>query len=220
MAAVDVALVAGGALMGLAGAPHCAAMCGGVSAAAVARCGGHSRAFHAGRVAAYAAGGAVAASSVGAIAQWSAMAPALRPVWTMVQAAALVLGLWLLWTGRQPAWMAGSRVPTLSPALAARGWRPVTGPLRAGATGAAWIAWPCGLLQSALVAAGLASSAAGGALVMGVFAGVSSVGLWSAHRIFGRSDATWAVRAAGALLAAAACWALGHGLWARLAAYC
>ena len=52
MAAVDVALVTGAALMGLAGAPHCAAMCGGVSAAAVARCGGHSRAFHAGRVAA------------------------------------------------------------------------------------------------------------------------------------------------------------------------
>lgn len=55
---------------------------------------------------------------------------------------------------------------------------------------------------------------------MGVFAVVSSVGLWGAHRVFGRSDTAWAVRAAGAMLAAAAGWALGHGLWQRLLALC
>ena len=38
------------------------------------------------------------ASSVGALASLSSLSPALRPLWTLVHAAALALGLWL-WLG-------------------------------------------------------------------------------------------------------------------------
>lgn len=225
MAAVDLVLVAGAALMGLAGVAHCAAMCGGLSASVIGRCGGArdgraALSFHAGRILAYSAGGAVAAASVGLLREWSAFSPALRPLWTLAQAGALALGLWLLWTGRQPAWMSTGAGPALPAPLAADGWRPMAGPVRAGAAGAAWVAWPCGLLQSALVTSTQASSAAMGALTMAVFAIVSSAGLWGAQRVLGRVDTAWAVRLAGAVLVGAAGWALGHGLWQRIAAFC
>lgn len=219
MAVADVALLAGAALMGAAGAPHCAAMCGATSRAAIGRCG-PATPFHAGRLLGYAAAGALVASSVGWLGQWSAATPALRPLWAMAQAAALALGVWLLWTGRQPAWLGGTRAPVLAPALAADGWRPVMAPLRSGAAGVAWVAWPCGLLQSALVTSSLASSAATGALAMALFAAGSSFGLWGVHRWVGRADVAWAVRLGGGLLALAAGWALAHGVWARLAAFC
>lgn len=219
MTGADLALVTGAAVMGLAGAPHCAAMCGGLSASVVGRCG-HAPSFHAGRALAYAAAGAVVASGVAWLQRWGAALPALRPLWMLAQVAALALGVWLAWTGRQPAWLSASGPPVVPAALALQGWRPVAGPLRTGAAGAAWVAWPCGLLQSALVASSLASSAVSGALVMAVFAAVSSVGLWGTRRLLGRADAAWAVRLSGALLAGAAAWGLGHGLWVRVAAFC
>ena len=105
---MDPALIASAALLGLAGAPHCTAMCGAPCAAAIGRQGGWAptAAFHLARVASYAVAGAVVASAVGALALLSQLSPALRPLWTMVHALVLALGLWLLWTGRQPAWMA------------------------------------------------------------------------------------------------------------------
>ncbi|MET0335409.1 MAG: sulfite exporter TauE/SafE family protein [Rhizobacter sp.] len=227
---MDLTLVLTAALMGLAGAPHCLAMCGATSAGVVRACGGGSSAtlsFHAGRLLAYAAGGAVAASSVALLRQLGDTAPLLRLFWTLLHLAALGFGLWLLWTGRQPAWMQG-RGRTLPTALAAQGWQRVQGPLRAGATGSAWIAWPCGLLQSALIVATLAPGAVEGAAVMAAFAITSSLGLlvgpvlW--WRLSGngvaRLDAAWALRLAGLGLAGASAWALGHGLWARVAAFC
>jgi sulfite exporter TauE/SafE len=99
------------------------------------------------------------------------------------------------------------------------------GPARSAALGGAWVLLPCGLLQSALLVAALASDAVGGALVMAVFALASSLGLLIVGAAWQRAIATpaalrWAVRLAGVMLAAASAWALGHGLWLRIAAYC
>jgi uncharacterized protein len=226
---VDLALIASGALLGLAGAPHCAVMCSAPCAAAIGSGGkGSSAAFQAARVGGYAAGGAMAAASVAALASWSQLSPALRPLWTLLNAAALVLGAWLMWRGRQPAWLARlGRVPPL-PATRAGGWQTVRMPLRAASAGAAWVAWPCGLLQSALVVAALASSASGGAATMAVFAVASAPGLvagpWVVRKLLaGRGAAAreaWPARAAGLLLLGASAWALVHQLGPQVAAFC
>ena len=226
---MDSALIASAALLGLAGTPHCAAMCGAPCAALVGRGGARSQAaFHVARVAGYATGGAVAAGSVGALLMLSNLSPALRPIWALLHAAALALGAWLLWTGRQPDWLArvGRR-----PVPAAGSWQPVTGPLRAAAGGGLWVAWPCGLLQSALLVASMGSGAPAGAAAMGAFAIASSAGLvaapWAGRHLLGGVGGVGAitrerlaVRAAGALLLAGSGFALGHGVWEQVAAYC
>ena len=189
-------------------------------------------AFLAARLAGYAAAGAVAAGSVGALAAWSQLSPALRPVWAGVHAAVLVLGLWMLWQGRQPGWMAGiGRAPAAARATPG-GWQPVRGPLRAAAAGGLWLAWPCGLLQSALLVASLAGSAAAGAGAMAGFALASSAGLvaapWVWRRLHPRGGTALAhagteralVRGAGALLVLGSAFALGHGVWHQVAVYC
>ncbi|MCR5882436.1 sulfite exporter TauE/SafE family protein [Rhizobacter sp. J219] len=230
---MELALVISAALMGLAGVPHCLAMCGGSSTGVIRACSrgnaGHATlGFHLGRLAGYAAGGAVAASSVALLRQLGEAAPALRPLWVLVHLAVLGFGIWLVWTGRQPRWMQGQG-RTLPPQLAAEGWQRVQGPARAAGAGALWVAWPCGLLQSALMVATLAGSAASGAAVMAAFAVVSSAGLVAGPLVWMRlgggttaslATGQWAVRLAGAGLAAASGWALGHGLWARVVALC
>ncbi|MFN8896472.1 MAG: sulfite exporter TauE/SafE family protein [Pseudomonadota bacterium] len=223
---MDAALIGSAALLGLAGAPHCTAMCGAACAAASGRARGSGLAFQAARVGGYALGGAVAAASVGSLLALAQLAPALRPLWPLVHVAALALGVFLMWTGRQPAWLAAvGRRP--QPAAAPAGWQRVQGPARAALAGGLWIAWPCGLLQSALLVASLTQGAAGGAAAMAAFAATSSLGLlwapWVWARV-GRDGAVtaerWTVRAAGAMLLAGSGFALGHGLWSSIAAFC
>jgi len=226
---VDGALIGSAALLGLAGAPHCTAMCGAPCAAAIGRKGGATPAlaFHLARVASYAVAGAVVATAVGALATMAQWSPALRPLWTIVHALVLALGLWLVWTGRQPGWMAAlGRTP--EPAVAGDGWRPMRAPARAAVAGALWVGWPCGLLQGALLVASMTGGAAAGAAAMAAFAVASSPGLllapwvWRKMSRFGDAAARerWAIRAAGAMLAAASGWVLTHGLWDRFLAYC
>ena len=242
---MDPALFLSAVLMGLAGTPHCLAMCG--AACTAASGGGRPRdllPFHLGRLLAYAAAGAVAAASVGSLATLGQAVSALRPLWTMVHMAALALGLYLVWQGRQPAWMErlGRTRSTAVPHRPGERWQAVRGPARSAGLGLAWVAWPCGLLQSALLVASLANTAWSGAAVMAGFAGASAAGLvlgpalwWrltggrSRGTVAGAStrptgaaalSASTAVRFAGAALAAASAWALGHGLWIRLAAWC
>ena len=104
-------------------------------------------------------------------------------------------------------------------------------PLRSACAGAAWIAWPCALSQSALLVAALGDNAAQGAAAMAAFAIASSPALWIGPWLAQRwravgavggalAAAAWPVRAAGALLAAGSAWALGHGLWAQVVAWC
>ena len=176
--------------------------------------------------------GAVAASSVGLVSQLGQFAPVLRPLWTLLHCAALGLGLWLLWQGRQPAWLEnfGRGTRRLAPQRAAAGgWQPMQGPARAAGAGALWVAWPCGLLQSALVVAALANTAWGGATAMAGFAVASAPGLtlapWAFNRLAGVGAGAlqvnvWAIRLAGAALAGASAWALGQDVFHRFVAYC
>ena len=231
---MDAALIASATLLGLAGTPHCAAMC---AAPCAAVCGPQRASvwvFLAARLVGYATAGAVVAGSVGALASWSQLSPALRPAWAAVHAGVLVLGLWMVWHGRQPGWMAGiGRAHAVSmPVASIRGWQAVQGPLRAAAAGGVWVAWPCGLLQSALLVASLAGNAVAGAGAMAGFALASSAGLvaapwiWRRLRQGGGPAAAHAgteralVRAAGALLVLGAAFALGHGVWHQVAVYC
>lgn len=228
---MDFALFLSALALGLAGAPHCAVMCGAACTAVVRRGGaGTQLGFQFARLAGYALAGALVASSVGLLASLGQWSPALRPLWTLAHAAALGLGLWLLWHGRQPAWLEhlGRGAQRTGPAPDAAGWQRMQGPARAAAAGSLWVAWPCGLLQSALVVAALANTAAGGAAVMAGFALTSGLGLVAGPVLWQRlgggtlsAGATqWATRAAGALLAAASGWALAHGLWQQWLAYC
>jgi uncharacterized protein len=236
---VNLALVLSALLMGLAGSVHCVAMCGAASAGAVRACGTQRAqsawlSFHLGRVLGYALAGAVAASSVSALAWLGQWSPAFRPLWTMAHLLALGLGLWLLWTGRQPAWLErlgrdGNRLASVQ-STDAGGWQRIRGPVKAGTIGALWFAWPCGLLQSALMVAALANGPLAGAAVMVVFALASSLALgaapllwlrWSGQDVaIGGRITVAIVRLSGAALAGASAWALGHDLWVRVAAYC
>ena len=108
-------MIAAGLLMGLASSPHCALMCSAPCAAIARSCSavpGHGGqallAWHAGRALAYTLAGAVAASAVALIATLAAGSAILRPLWTMLQAAVLVLGAALLWSGRMPRWVDGA----------------------------------------------------------------------------------------------------------------
>lgn len=221
-------LVTAAGLMGLAGAPHCAAMCAAPCAAALRGCGRPSVAqptFQLGRLLGYTTAGAVVASAVGALPHWAAWTPALQPLWTLLHLAALALGLVLLASGRMPIWRATATVTSPLPA----GWQRIAGPTRSLATGAAWIAWPCALSQSALLLASLSGSAASGAAAMAAFTIASAPGIaagpWLLGRLVGArgerwTAGTWPLRWAGGMVAAMSLWALSHDLLQRIAAWC
>lgn len=251
---MDAGLLLTAAVMGLAGMPHCAAMCAAPCAAVARGCGGERAqpalwGWQIGRVASYALAGALVASSVALLAAASQATPWLRPLWGLLHAAALMFGLWMLWRGRWPAWLdrAAQRLASWSgvaagnapadsaaPGVAVLRWNgsaavalgtPVAGAVRAGGFGGLWALMPCGLLQSALLVAALASGPWQGAAVMAVFALSSAAGpwlggawLWSMRA--GSASPAWATRLAGASLAVASGWALGHGLWTQLAEFC
>lgn len=238
---MDLALAVTALLLGLAGSVHCVAMCGAPSAAAVRACGGAGAgrdawsAFHLGRLFGYALAGAVAGASVGVLARWSSWSPAIRPLWTLLHVAALALGLWLLLHGRQPEFLERlGRGGRANARPDASGWQRMQGPVKVGAAGVAWVAWPCGLLQSALMVAALANDAAAGALVMTSFALASAPALGLAPWLWGRWATgrgagapglsarvnAGAIRLAGGLLAAASVWALGHDLIRQVVAWC
>lgn len=214
---LDLALVGTLALMGAASVPHCALMCGAPCAAAVG--GGQAlpaqAGFQIGRLIGYAAVGAVAAAAMGLLREASLANGLLRHLWTLLHSGLFVLGLYLLISARWPAWLGQMGV---KPTATVR-WQ------RAAGSGLLWFAWPCGVLQGALLVAALANTAAGGAAAMAAFALASSPGLLAAPLLLRKLLArpgreTWAPRLAGLMLAAASAWALGHGLWAKVAEFC
>ncbi len=243
---MDWALIVGAAALGLAGIPHCAAMCGPTCAALVWGPSPEGRplraiGFLATRAMGYALAGGLAAAGVGALGAWAHTAAWLRPLWGLLHAMAMVLGVWLCVTGRQPQWMAGlGRVRALraTPASpngeaavrwvslpAGRRWTQGMGASLA--AGSLWVAWPCGLLQSALLVASLGNSPAVGATAMAGFALISSLPLQLAPWIWERVGASWrptlqtaAVRLAGLLLTLGSGFALGQDVWHEVAAYC
>lgn len=213
-------------LMGLAGGPHCIAMCG-------AACGGVIRAsgarpapgmwtFQAGRFAGYTLAGAVAGLAVESFAWLASNTAALKPVWTLFHVLVLLWGLILLAQARQPAWVeaAGRGVWSRVRPLAQR---------RGGllATGALWIFMPCGLLYSALLIASLSGGAAGGALSMALFAlgsgislGLAPAALRRLQDMGNRLRKDWGTRIAGGLLVLAALWALWMDVAQRVGEWC
>lgn len=214
-------------VMGLVGGPHCVAMCGaacaGLGQAAGTRQTSALLSFQLGRVLGYALLGGLAAASMQGLGWLTVQSAALRPVWSMVHVAALVLGLLLLWQARQPLWLqAGGRaVWGYTRSLGLRWGRGA--PL---VLGMAWALLPCGLLYSALLVAALAGDVASGAGVMALFALGTSVtmllGPWLWLRLQGgkMGDGQWGVRLAGAALAGSSAWALWMGLVHNQAPWC
>ena len=221
-------LLVAGLALGIAATPHCAVMCGAPCASLTRGSGRSASGFHAGRLIGYMAAGAVAAGSVELLGRWGQASPALRPLWTLLHLAFVALGLWWLATGRQPAWLARRSKGVETIHLHGSIGRP----LRAGAAGLAWVAWPCAALQGALLTAALANDAVGGAFVMATFAIASAPGLaaapwvwerwrvWRGPKAAGGDVAATGFRVAGFGLIVVAGWALTHGIWQRVAAWC
>lgn len=211
--------------MGLAGGPHCIAMCGaacaGIGQAAGPRRTSAMLAFQGGRVIGYAALGALAAASMQGLGWLTIQSSVLRPVWSMFHVAMVVLGLVLLWKAQQPVWMEGA---------ARKIWHVMRGLTLGRSHGAPWLigmVWaflPCGLLYSALLVAGLTGHALDGALAMALFALGTSVsmqlGPWLWLRLKANDSGDWAVRLAGLALAASSGWALWMALAHDTAPWC
>ena len=232
--------------LGLAGTPHCAAMCGAACAGltgggssqgawrsgipvvsvSVAVTASPMRAFLAGRMVGYAAAGALAALATQGLGWLSEQSAVLRPLWIFFHLAVLAWGLTLLLVARQPAWAqrAGLWVwARLGPRVRRTG-----GVFTAGAL---WTFMPCGLLWSALLVAGLSDGPVHGAVAMGLLGLSSSLGLVAVPGLLAvlrrlgsapgmplRGD--WPTRLAGGLLAVAALGALWMNLGQRVADWC
>jgi len=202
----------------------CGAACAGLGQAAGPRKNQTILLFQGGRIMGYAALGALAAASMQGLGWLTVQSAALRPLWSLLHVAALVLGLLLLLKAQQPAWLErlGRKLWQRARTLGARsGGAPVV-------LGVLWSLLPCGLLYSALLVAALAGSVAAGALVMALFALGTSVsmvaGPWLWLRL--RGDAAFGghgslgVRLAGAALSGSAAWALWMGLAHNAAPWC
>ncbi len=248
---MSLTLAASAALMGLAGSLHCAGMCSAACTAVAGRCtpqrpGQGTAAVLAGRLIAYALAGVLVASAAAGLRWLGEGVGWLRPVWSALQLALLVLGLWLLVRGRMPAavqgWIESLGQPRSPEQVGEGGWQRihiqtrVPGGLKAGALGLLWPVIPCGLLHGALLVASMASGPLAGAGVMAAFALASSIGLVAGPalwfrllpRLRGTASAgassddggALALRLAGAMLVASVGWTLGHGLLEPLQAWC
>jgi len=219
-------LVLAGMAMGVASSPHCALMCGAPCAAITGGRPGASIGFHLARAIGYMSAGAIAAGGVSTLGAWSRTTPALQPLWLMLHLAFLLLGLWLLFSGRMP------------PRLLRDGSVPIRvvgrrgQVVRASGAGLAWVAWPCATLQGALLLAALADGPTGGALVMSGFALLSLPALGAAPWLWQRLKrfqtgafaadrlAVLGYRLAGLALVASSGWAMAAGVRERLGAFC
>lgn len=237
---MSAALMATAAVMGLAGLPHCAGMCGAGCAAAARLCQPARPALGVaglllGRLIAYALAGAFAATLVTGLQTLSEGTGWLRPIWVGLQLFLLVIGLGLLLRGRLPpsieAWVESFGRRPQEASLARRVHLP--GELKATAIGLLWPAIPCGLLHAALLVAAVASGPLEGAGVMLAFGLTSSLGLlvgpavwlrWlpaALRRAAGQDEpGRLALRLAGATISVFAGWGLAHAMIAPIVAWC
>ncbi len=160
-------------LMGLAGGPHCLAMCGS-ACMGVSRMPGQSAArnlwlFQAGRLIGYSTLGAIAAMSMNALGWMADQTAVFHPLWSMLHIAAVIWGLWLMFRAEQPLWVSRTaqriwqNLSSQTNALSMQHLAPLW-------LGMVWALLPCGLLYSALMVAMFTAGAAQGALVMLAFA--------------------------------------------------
>lgn len=218
--------------MGLAGGPHCLAMCAAPCAAVVAPVRQHEgvRAahriaiadatpatsnkarwwgFHLGRLMGYSLLGGAAAYAMETVAWFSDRTSVLHPLWVLLHLAALAWGLMLLFQARQPQWVESS---------GRKLWQKVRVGVRmpagAWAAGFLWALLPCGLLYSAVMVAALAGGFLQGAssmLAFGVGSGLwLALGPWLWRRVsqLQKWRETLGLRVAGAMLATVSLWAL------------
>ncbi len=212
-------------MMGLVGGPHCVAMCGAACAGIARSAQPHSTLallkFQLSRLVGYSLMGMLAGGTVQGLGWMGQQTAVLRPVWTMMHVAALLLGLVLMWQARQPAFIDdwGQRL-----------WRKVR-PVMAGLGGKApvvlgmgWALMPCGLLYSALLVASLSASAVQGAVVMAAFALGTMVSLvagpWLLLRLKDARSGGWGIRLAGLALVATSGWALWMGITQPTGLWC
>ena len=212
-------------IMGLAGGPHCVAMCGaacaGIGHAAGAQQNRALMSFQLGRWLGYSLMGGLAAFSVQALGWLTVESAVLRPVWSMLHVAAGVLGLLLIWQAKQPVWLDQSaqhlwaKIRKLNSNL---------GKIAPVGVGVLWALMPCGLLYSALMVAALTGNAWDGAITMACFALGSGLSLgfapWLLLKLKSLGDGAWGIRLAGLALASTSGWGLWLGLAHNQAPWC
>lgn len=223
---MQTSLAATALLMGLAGGPHCIAMCGAACAGIGQAAGPHRNAamgtFQLGRIIGYSALGAVAAASIQGVGWLSVQTAAFRPVWTLFHVAALLLGLLLVWKAQQPVWLESAARRLWSGARSLAAGRGRGAPL---VIGMLWTFLPCGLLYSALLVAAMTGQVLEGAAVMALFALGTSVSMMAGPWLWLRlkspgGTGQWGVRLAGLALAVSSAWALWMGLVHNTAPWC
>jgi sulfite exporter TauE/SafE len=212
-------------VMGLAGGPHCVAMCG-AACAGIGQVAGNRQntallSFQAGRWLGYSVMGGLAAFSVQALGWLTVESAALRPVWSMLHVAAAVLGLLLIWQAKQPVWLDQSaqnlwaKIRQLNSNL---------GKVAPIVVGVLWAFMPCGLLYSALMVAALTGNMLEGAITMACFALGSGVSLglapWMLLKLKNLGDGAWGIRLAGLALVLTSSWALWLALAHNQAPWC
>jgi len=160
-------------LVGLLGGTHCAGMCGGIVGALAVQAPRERAAlpihfaYNLGRIASYAAAGALA-GAVGYA--FGALLPVQRGLYLFASLMLVTLGFYLLGMTRALAFAerGGQKLwARIQPAT--RRFLPVRGPAQAFPLGMLWGWLPCGLVYSALTTALAAGSAARGALLMLAF---------------------------------------------------
>jgi uncharacterized protein len=161
-------------VVGLLGAGHCAGMCGGIVAALSAQPGGGRLPLHlaysGGRIASYAAAGAIAGSIGGLGLLLSDVLPVQQALYVLANLMLLVLGLYLAGLSSLAARFEGlgrglwARLQPLTRKLVPADTMP-----RALAVGLLWGWIPCGLVYGVLATALFAGSATDGALLMAAF---------------------------------------------------
>ncbi len=218
---ITVSLISSAFLMGLAGGPHCVAMCG-------AACAGFSKTanqphaiyqYHVGRLCGYALLGAIATLAMQSIAWLSSYSKILHPLWTFFHILVFFWGAMLIIFARQPIWVerAGSQV-----------WQKVKQltRIRLGFfyIGLLWALMPCGLLYSALIIASFNGNALGGAISMAAFAAGSSIALffapWAWLKLKTRAIEPYGMRLAGLILSIASAWAIWMDLAHQTKVWC
>ena len=212
-------------LMGLAGGPHCVAMCGAACAGLGQAAGVHKTralgAFQIGRLFGYSLLGGLAAVSVQGLGWLTTQSAALRPLWTLLHLAVMALGVLLMLQARQPVWLDQSARRLWAGVRRFHERQGAWAPLLIGVL---WALMPCGLLYSALMVAALTSSVVDGALTMTLFALGSSVSLWAGPWLWLRlqtlGDGAWGMRLAGLALFAVSAWGLWMGLVHDQAPWC
>ncbi|MDO9399326.1 MAG: sulfite exporter TauE/SafE family protein [bacterium] len=206
---MQTVLIYSALLMGLAGGPHCVAMCG-------AACTSFTQSpekphaiklYHLGRLCGYATLGGIATFAIQSIAWLSNYSSILHPLWTFFHVLVFFWGLLLLVYARQPIWVdqAGRKI-----------WQHVKklSLIQGGHfyIGMLWALMPCGLLYSALIIASFNGNPLGGALSMAAFAIGSSVSLFFAPWLWLKLKTNlvepYGMRLAGALLSGASAWAI------------